>query len=442
MIGIDLLSTDLKQITFEDVVEFCGRKEKEGIQFDYKKELSSIAKDFAAFSNTRGGVILIGVDEHKEFGYPIAWDGVDNDKGLLEKIDQWATTVQPIPRYITHMTNDVNGKVFILVKILEGDKTPYYVNNDSHLWVRTGIISNPIEMAKPDYVELLYNKRRGAEKMRELNIEMADDIFDGYLRKAERERQSRIIEEKISYDKKYKEDNSIGPFKQNTFDKKVGDDSSILKIVIQPFYPSTELMKPSDILDNVLEIRDGDGVFDINFPSVYLEKNPIPDGIAGFNWRNRTGDIHCEQLFSNGLVFFAWDLLTVERETGEKYIYLAHIVSFLFNVLKGASNYYKKSGFCGSLRGLIKIDDVENVKIKQEITSGAFSFYDDFDGLLNMYKFDFDLDTNVLFNDGMFQTYFIDFVKKIYWSFGYKVRDELVEIFLENHKWFVKKNVI
>lgn len=186
MIGIDLFTTDLKQVTHADVVEFCGRKEKEGIQFDYKKELSSLAKDFAAFSNTRGGVILIGVDEDKESGFPIAWDGVDCDKRLLEQIDQWATTVQPLPRYVTHMTDEVGGKAFIIVKILEGDKPPYYVNNNSHLWVRTGVISNPIDMAKPDYVELLYNKRRDAGKLRQQNMDLADDVFNSYLRQGER----------------------------------------------------------------------------------------------------------------------------------------------------------------------------------------------------------------------------------------------------------------
>lgn len=439
MIGIDLLSTDLKQITFEDVVEFCSRKEKEGVQFDYKKELSSIAKDFAAFSNTRGGVILIGVDEHKEFGYPMAWEGVDNDKGLLEKIDQWATTVKPIPRYITHMTNDVNGKVFILVKVLEGDNPPYYVNNDSHLWVRTGIISNPIELAKPDYVELLYGKRRDAEKLRMLNAQKTDEIFNSYLRKAERERISKIAEEKNAYDKKYREDNSIGPFKPTTFGKKIGDDSSIFKIIVQPYYPIEELMKPSDILESVSKIRQGD--FPIGFPHPQIEKNPIPEGIAGFNWKRMNGEIHCEQIFANGLVYLAWDLLTTVENTNERFIYLAHIISFLFNVLKGSSNFYRLSGFCGAVKCFISVDNVENVEIRQEINSGMGLFCDNSNGLLNNYKFDFDLDTNTLFDNQKFQDQFIEFAKQIYWSFGYEIRNESIQSFLDTRNWLVKNNI-
>ena len=439
MIGIDLISTDLKQITFTDVVEFCGRKEKEGIQFDYKKELSSLAKDFSAFSNTRGGVILVGVDEHKEFGYPIAWDGVDNDKQLLEKIDQWATTVQPLPRYTYHMTDVVDGKVFILVKILEGDKPPYYVNNDSHLWVRTGVISNPIDMAKPDYVELLYNKRKDAEKLRQINIDVANSIFDSYLRQCERERLSEINQEKQKYQQKYQEDNSIGIYKQTVYGKKLGEDGGLTKICFQPYYPTNELMKPDDILEKIVEIRNGDGKFSPTFPTP--DKRPIPNGVASFNWNRLGGDIGCEQLNANGLVYYAWELMRRDTQTGIGCIYLSHVASYLFHIMRGMVSFYKMASFNGTIIGKITISSVEGVEINQEMGSGHFGFNSNIKGLQDSYNYDFELDTDILFNELKFQTYFIEMIQKIYWSFGYKISDGLVKAYLKMQGWLVEEAI-
>lgn len=437
MIGIDLLSTDLKQITFEDVVEFCGRKEKEGVQFDYKKELSSIAKDFAAFSNTRGGVILIGVDEHKEFGYPIAWDGVDNDKGLLEKIDQWATTVQPIPRYVTHMTNDVNGKVFILVKILEGDKTPYYVNNDSHLWVRTGIISNPIEMAKPDYVELLYNKRKDAEKLRQINIDLANGIFDSYLRQAERERMSEIFQERREYSQRFQLNNSIGDFKQTVCNKKVGEDSGLIKIFFQPYYPINELMKPNDIFDKIVEIRNGDNKFSPSFPSI--DKNPISNGVGNFSWERSNGKTRCEQVIANGLVYFSWDLIEQPKSLlNNNCIYLSHIASFVFHVMRGVLSFYKLANFCGVVVGKISVSGVEGVDIIQVMDGGYFGHRNPTTCLQDIYNYDFELDTNILFDEIKFQAYFISLVQDIYWSFGCRINENFVKSYLKMQGWLIE----
>ena len=122
-----LLNTPVKDLTFDDVIVFCKEKQVEGVQIDYKKEFpqKGLAKHFASFSNKRGGIIIIGVEEDTKTGIPIKWEGVKNEGKLIDRVHQFAANVEPLPNYEVATTNEVGGKVFLLVRIFEGDVTPY-----------------------------------------------------------------------------------------------------------------------------------------------------------------------------------------------------------------------------------------------------------------------------------------------------------------------------
>lgn len=126
---MDILNKPNSINTFQDIVDFCKQGEREGYELDYKQDLppGGLSKHFAAFSNTRGGLIIIGVEEDKTTGIPKAWAGIDAKAQSIETIHQWASNVTPIPRYEVHATDIQKGKFFILIRILEGDRTPYYV---------------------------------------------------------------------------------------------------------------------------------------------------------------------------------------------------------------------------------------------------------------------------------------------------------------------------
>lgn len=119
---MSILNKPLSSFSFSDIVAFSKEGNREGIQIDYKKDLPNggLAKFFAAFSNTRGGVIIIGVEEDRVTGLPTTWDGVVNNAQLTETINQWASSVEPFPQYDVHVTDEQGGRVFILVRIYEG----------------------------------------------------------------------------------------------------------------------------------------------------------------------------------------------------------------------------------------------------------------------------------------------------------------------------------
>ena len=200
-----------------------------------------------------------------------------------------------------------------------------------------------------------------------------------------------------------------------------------------------ELMKPSDILDKIIEIRNGDGKFSPTLPTI--NKRPIPNGVGSFNWDYIDGDIGCEQIIANGLVYFAWELVRRDRQTGIGCIHLSHIASYMFHVMRAMLNFYKMADFTGVIIGKISVCGVEGIEMNQEMGAGHFGFNSNIKGLQDSYYYDFELDTNILFNEFKFQNYFIEMVQKIYWSFGYRISDGWVKSYLKMQGWLIEEAV-
>jgi predicted HTH transcriptional regulator len=133
---MDILTRQLNSFTFEDIVAFVGEKIPEGVQLDYKKDFpeKGLAKIIASFANTRGGVIIIGVEEDEKTGLPTACEGILPDKHE-DRIYQYIGNINPIPKVEIQTIDSTQGKVFVLIRVFEGDETPYYVHNDNNIWI-------------------------------------------------------------------------------------------------------------------------------------------------------------------------------------------------------------------------------------------------------------------------------------------------------------------
>jgi len=262
---MDILNKPITTFTFNDVVSFCQEGHHEGWQIDYKRDWpqDGLSKYFAAFSNTRGGVIIIGVEEDKTTGVPTVWDGVNNTAQSIERVHQWASHIEPLPSYEVHPTDEQSGKIFVLVRIYEGDRTPYYVQNDPKIYVRTGNVTPSIDLASPEMLELLVGKKQKAQLIRDFYLKTADEVYGAALRRAERQRQSAIIREEEEYKRKKQQwiadGDPVRPYVSHYYQKPLGSEASICTILLQPFYPKIPLITPRDIKSKVMEIRDGNG---------------------------------------------------------------------------------------------------------------------------------------------------------------------------------------
>lgn len=428
---MEILRKPLKEITFEYVVDFCKEGQREDIQLDYKQILpgGGLSKHFASFSNARGGLIIVGVKEDRKTGVPRAWLGIKNEAKEVERIHQWASSVEPIPSYEVHVTNEIKGQVFILIRISEGDQTPYYVLNDSNIWVRTGNISNPINIASPDFTELLFNKRGEAHLARSTHINLSREVYANALERSDKERVGQIKSEKERLIEAGRDSNDHG-----YFNEKLGTNTCMLDVLIQPFYPRKSLTSPKEIKDNLINIRDVNPKFHLNFPS--LEVEPIPEGVLHFSWGYRDGNIRSDQIYSKGLVFHSIDILRVGRHAN-KTVYVSHVLTILFEVTKFAGNFYNMFGYQGGLIGYLLIRGLKGISLNTGL--GSYYLHDSKVALLDKYRLDIDIDTALLNDEKAWEDYFIDKAKELFWNLGFgEVSEKSIKSYLKEHGWLVE----
>lgn len=112
---------------------------------DYKVALEerkpkSWLKSVSAFANSKGGIILFGVDDSTH-----ELEGLDDIQQVAEKITEIINArILPLPRYeINSFTED--GKDFLELKIGDGPSTPYYlvIDGRKEAFIRSGNQSIP-----------------------------------------------------------------------------------------------------------------------------------------------------------------------------------------------------------------------------------------------------------------------------------------------------------
>lgn len=419
LIRMDLLNKNIRNFSFEDIESFCKEGHREGVQLDYKEIFpSGFAKQFASFSNKRGGVVIIGVKENKVSGIPESWIGIDNTSKTVEQVHQSASNVDPLPSYDVAVTNERSGKAFVLVRIFEGDKTPYYIQNDGHLWVRTGSISNPIDIASPEEAKILYAKRDQAKLARDNYLESIKDVYLAYLKRADRERLLEI--EKSKNDGSYAQ----GKF----FEKKLGSSASILSITVMPFFPGKCFVHPRELIDRINDISFSSNYF--TFPNPYLNglKN-IPDGYVTFMSNNSSGYVRSEQLRANCILCSKEDIVEGKKTS------LSRIFAEIFGVLRATEKLSSILGYNGNFNMYISLDNAENIiSDPLSVSNSGFSEFGfaPREMLKDKYDWDFEFDILSLRDSSRLLDLSHSIVDEISWSFGFKnVSKELIKEFIE-----------
>ncbi len=97
-------------------------EEGENVHCEFKRRFSShekIAREMIAFANTKGGYLLIGVDDNKDIV------GVESEKSESELIKDVAFNFCEPPLNFNIDYIDMNGKEVVIVEIPESDKKPH-----------------------------------------------------------------------------------------------------------------------------------------------------------------------------------------------------------------------------------------------------------------------------------------------------------------------------
>src|SRR5260370_25687806 len=105
----------LSEVTIQDVKVFCDKQIREGINLDYKRDLTSksLLKTMAAFANTRGGFIIVGVDD-KDDKPMLPIEGVDWKEALpLSVTSMIVDNMYPYLTLDVHVCEPAHHKTFL-----------------------------------------------------------------------------------------------------------------------------------------------------------------------------------------------------------------------------------------------------------------------------------------------------------------------------------------
>lgn len=404
---MDLLVQDFSAITFQNVVDFCGQQIAEGTELDYKQEIPrDLRKHFAAMSNRYGGLIIIGVEEDPRTGLPSSYEGLVNDGKLIDRIHQFANNVRPLPSYAVRTTNEVNGKVFLLVRISEGGAPPYNPKNDPTIYLRTGNITTPLGRADVDIIRNLYAKRATAETERRDNVARAKTRLRLLLQQADAKRTQHSSQN----------DEADGA---EAVERPASSKVQLLASYLQPFYPHRELAPPRVIFNKLNELRVTNNEERI-FPS--RQMRPVTRGMLSFEGVDRNPSFSCDQIYANGLFFHAENTVRTWLHEGEgNDIFLADIGRMLYTTMLFGRKLYNEVGYSGLTRGALELEGPRGraIRIILASTQHESGFRDDLPITIDeTCTWQIEADTHQLSNDGWIQTYFYERMREIYWDLG------------------------
>ena len=153
-------------ITFSDIEEFC-REFGEGVRVEYKRDIQHITKIVSSFANTSGGIFIIGAetDSTNQVIFPI--QGIPKRGGIEEQIQQSALTgINPAvtPEVIICDVPNTNN-VVVIVRVDESPQAPHAIQNSTRVYIRTGSITQPYELAEINRIEYMLKRRERSQEI-------------------------------------------------------------------------------------------------------------------------------------------------------------------------------------------------------------------------------------------------------------------------------------
>jgi hypothetical protein len=312
----------ISQLIFNDVVDFLNLGIAENTMLDYKmmlpKNNEKFAKTIAAFANSMGGTVVIGVkDEHDKPRPPFT--GIpfhQKIRGQIESIIQ--DYIDPVVFVDIATCKDPNSSnMFVVVNIPQSNLTPHLVGKLKRAYVRTGQSSRPEIIVHPDKLPWLLDNRRKSQNLRNILLDKAESHFNNLLR----------ARPKASV---------------NTH--------TSASISLIPLYPQTPLVDYKNIPQILKEIRDGGRT------PVAAESNfkTVQDGIV-----ITLDEISSLELNSYGLMFQKTVLNDEQNYINPQKFYESTVLFF-----KTAAWFYSALGFISPLALRIKLTNARGTKIK------------------------------------------------------------------------------
>lgn len=391
-----LYTKSIQEITWDDVVEFCNQEIPENPTLDYKKDFpNNLQKSIASFANTLGGLILIGVDEDTQSKPNLPINGIDNERGLAERVTNIILTnlTPPVFPEIKICENSDKSRVIVIIRIPQSNQSPHAINKNTQVYIRTNNKSTPEELASLERIFWLKDKRNNSLQFRNNLINYANSRF------------RRIL----------KNNREISNIDKNIW----------LTILMSPIFPEKYYLSPPDIDNNV---------FRISVKDVFLtdEKFPISekkscgtlfqDGTVLDYYHNERA--YYSELNCFGLFFYKQNLYSRVKNTEEEdkpTIRFKEVVARLYNYFEVANKFYNFIGYKGYIHFEYKIENLDKhpLSVDNELKESI----DDFVFVSKEYKIQEIENPSI----GLY----VEALKKLSWAYDFNITESFVDSILK-----------
>lgn len=186
---MNLWTKDPSQITYADLDAFLQTRQPEGLRLDYKREKPrDLEKLIAAFANTSGGLIILGVEARQVDNTPV-WPperGMPESPGLDEAVTAVARDgIYPPVRIECSpvIPNErLHGHSLYVIRVDESREAPHAVEGGRKVYIRTGSTSKPLDLADIGRIRYLFDRRVKAEQERDQLVhETVRAYWSGFL---------------------------------------------------------------------------------------------------------------------------------------------------------------------------------------------------------------------------------------------------------------------
>lgn len=176
-----------EDLEYQDIEDLKAQKVSEGWFYEYKADFpkDGIGKSVAAFANTNGGLVLIGVRAATPDNTISEIAGISKEEGLKEKVrNQVVSTVHPIPIFYTRLIElpDQPDRCLAAVVVPESPSPPHILTTAGRVYVRNAEGSDPAPVTDRYTMDRLYRKAQQAQELLENTL-------------AEREEAARVLPE-------------------------------------------------------------------------------------------------------------------------------------------------------------------------------------------------------------------------------------------------------
>jgi Putative DNA-binding domain len=177
---MSLWTTPVDQIDFPLLDAFLKGKPNEGVRLDFKAQVpKELAKVIAAFANTIGGIIILGVEE-SSLNEPV-WppDSTklhilqDDSKNPRDQITNIANDAiyPPVNVQLSRLIPNTYapGKFLIVIRVDESKDAPHAIEKNQQVFYveKTGISTDRFTLADMDRIERMIIRRRTIEDQRD-----------------------------------------------------------------------------------------------------------------------------------------------------------------------------------------------------------------------------------------------------------------------------------